>query len=166
MTDNGTNGAGASHLDFLRARHAALTKDRTLDLEVPGYAHRLVIRYGRVPWSVVGRAQELFANPGPDHEGTLLAQVDFLVAACREVLVRDDDGTLKSIDPSGEPRRFDPTLAELLRFDTKTAREVVRELFRNDPAVAVQAGEVMSWSVNAEEDAAEEFMGESGPVVK
>lgn len=126
----------------------------------------MVVRYGRVPWSVISRAQDLLTKPGRDGEGSLLAQVDFLVAACREVLFRTEGGELQPIDPSGDTRRFDADLATLLEFDTKTARECVRELFKNDPAVAVQAGEVMSWSIDTDADVTDEFVGESAPVVR
>lgn len=137
-----------------------------MDLPVPGYAGRLVVRYGRVPVSAIARAQELMQKPGRDGEGMLLGNVDFLVAACREVLVRDDDGELKSPDPSGEPRRFDPELAALLGSETTTARGTVRWLFSNDPAVMVQAGEVMQWTVENREATDEEMLGESEPVVR
>lgn len=167
MADAHANGNGArSHLDFLRARHDAITADRSLDLEVPGYQGRLIVRYGRVPWSAIGKAQELFANPGRDYEGTLLAQADFLIAACREILVRDDDDELKPVDPSGETRRFDPELSELLGAGTTSARATLRWIFGNDPAVAVQAGAVLEWTVKTDEDTADEFVGESAPVVK
>jgi len=165
MTENG-NGAGASHLDWLRARHDAISADHTLDVEVPGYQGRLVVRYGRVPVSAIARAQDMMAKPGRDGEGMLFGNVDFLVAACREVLVRNDDGELEPIDPSGEPRRFDPELARLLGSETTTARATVRWLFANDPAVMVQAGEVMQWTVENREEADEELMGESGPAVR
>jgi hypothetical protein len=162
------NGAGASHLDWLRARHEVISADRHLDLDVPGYQGRLVIRYGAVPWSVISKAQDKIAKPGRDGEGSLLAQVDFLIAACREVLVRESDsaGEPEPIDPNGDTRRFDPELAALLNSGTSNARALVRWLFANDPAVAVQAGEVMSWSIDTDADVTDDLMGESAPVVK
>lgn len=166
MTTSNGNGAGASHLDFLRARHAAIAADRHLDLDVPGYQGRLVVRYGRVPWVAIAHAQELIAKPGRDGEGSLLAQADFLIAACREILVRDDAGELAPIDPSGAPRRFDAELGVLFETDATTARAVIRYVFANDPALAVQAGEVMEWTIRNEDDVADEFLGESAPVVK
>src|SRR3954454_12616797 len=143
MTANGNgngNGSG-SHLDWLRARHDTIAADHVTDAAVPGYEGRLVVRYGRVPWAAISKAQTVFANPGKDGEGSLLAQVDFLVSACREVFVRNEAGELERIAPSGEPRRFDPELATLLGADTHSARELLRWVFANDPAIAVQAGE-------------------------
>jgi hypothetical protein len=166
MTENGSNGAGASHLDWLRARHEAITADRTLDLEVPGYQGRLVVRYGRVPWATIARAQDQLANPGRDGQGTLFAQIDFIIAACREVLVRDAGGELVPVDPSGKTRRFDADLAHLFGAEVNTARETVRYVFGNDPAVATHAGELLSWTVDTDADVQDEFMGESAPVVK
>jgi len=165
MTENGNGNGAASHLDWLRARHEAISAEHFLDLDVPGYQGRLVVRYGRVSWRTISRAQDLLAKPGRDGEGALLANVDFLVDACREVFVRHE-GKLEPIDPSGEPRRFDPELAQLLGSETTSARETVRWLFANDPAVAVQAGEVMQWSVRAGEEDTDEMMGESDPVVR
>lgn len=165
--ENGNgNGAGASHLDFLRARHTAITADRTLDLDVPGYQGRLVVRYGKVPWRAIARAQELMTTPGRDGNGSLYAQVDFLIAACREVFARSEEGQLLAVDPSGEPRRFDAGLASLFGADVTTARDTVRYVFGNDAAIALQAGEVMTWTINTDEEVVEDFMGESAPVVK
>lgn len=168
MTDNGhANGNGAgSHIEWLRARHDTIAADHTMVADVPGYQGRLVVRYGRVPWAAISRAQTLIANPGKDGEGSLLAQVDFLVSACREIMVRNTDGELEPIDPSGEVRRFDPELAALLGAEARTARETLRWVFANDPAVAVQAGEVLDWTVRTGEDTVDDFMGESAPVVK
>lgn len=163
--DNGSNGAGPSHLDWIRERHEALSAERFLDREVPGYQGRLVVRYGRPPWSVMARAQAALAKPDRDGAALLATQLDFLVAACREVLVRDD-GQLKPIDPSGETRRFDPELADLLHAGTASARDLVRWLFNYDPVVAVEAGEVVSWALDQDADVADELMGESAPVVK
>lgn len=168
MAGNGNgNGAGdQSHLDWLRSRHAALTADRFLDAEVPGYQGRLIVRYGRVPWSAIAKAQDLLSKPGRDGQGTLLAQVDFLIAACREVFVVDEAGELKPVDPSGEPRKFDSKLADLFGSEANTARDVVRYVFANDPAIAVQAGEVLEWTVQTDEDVTDEFVGESAPAVE
>jgi hypothetical protein len=137
-----------------------------MDADVPGYEGRLVVRYGRVPWSVISRAQTLIASPGKNGEGSLFAQVDFLVAACREIFVRNDADELEPIDPSGEPRRFDGELAELLHAETKTARETLRYVFANDAALAVQAGEVLDWTVKTDAAVSDELMGESAPAVK
>lgn len=141
-----TNGAG-SHLDWLRTRHAAITADRHLDMDVPGYEGRLVIRYGPVPWAAITRMQSLLDRPDKDGRGMLAAQADMLIAACREVLVRaDEDAELVSVDPSGEKRRFDPKLAELFGLEASTARATIEWLFPNEIALAVQAGEVLDWT--------------------
>lgn len=163
---NGAGLGGGAHLDFLRARHEAITADRFLDCEVPGYQGHLVVRYGRVPWAAVAKAAHMMENPGRDGEGLLLAQVDFLIAACREVMFREEGGELVPVDPSGDVRRFDPELAELFQFEATSARETLRYVFGNDLAVAVQAGRVLTWSQNTDTEADDDFLGESEPAVK
>ena len=163
----GTNGDGpATHLDWLRARHGAITAERLLEKDIPGYGGRLVARFKTPPFTVVARAQELAANPGRNGDGLLYAHADFLVAACKEILYREDDGTLVPVDPSGEPRRFDPDMAALFKLEVKTAREVVRGVFGNDFALAVTAGEVLGWASESHVDASDTLAGEFEPVGK
>lgn len=164
MADAKANGAGngdaGSHLDWLRARRTALTGDRTTDMDVPGYHGRLVVRYAPVPWKVVAKMQALTDRPDPDGARLLNANCDVLIAACREVLYRDDDGELASVDPTGDTRGFDPRLAELLGIEADTAREVVRGVFPSYTALAIQAGEVFDWTQTADEEADDVIVGE------
>ena len=161
------NGAATTPLEWLRARHEALTADRTLDMDVPGYRGRLVLRFGPVPWAVTGRLQKLLAGKDPDGRALLLANADMLIAACREVLARNDAGVLEPIDPTGEPCRIEPRLAELFGRETDvSARDTLLWLFDNDFGVSAMAAEVLEWTRTAGDDAADEFMGESAPAVK
>lgn len=156
-----TNGNASSHLDWLRARHAALTADRSLDVEVPGYQGRLVLRCGPVPWPIVARMQRLVAAPDPQGDALLAAQSDILIAATREVLVRGESGgELVPIDPSGEARRIDPRLAELLVIESSTARRTLLGVFPSEIALGVTAGEVLEWSQLTTADADKVLLGE------
>jgi hypothetical protein len=100
-----TNGNGASHLAWLRTRHDALTADRTMDYEVPGYDGRLVLRFAPVPWSAIAKTQALANRDDRDGRALAAANMDVLIAACRQVMFRDDAGDLASVDPSGDPHR-------------------------------------------------------------
>lgn len=158
---SGENGArGGSHLDWLRARNAALKADHVLDKDVPGYDGRLVIRYGQVPWSVVSKFQSVVAN---DRDGSALlaANSDVLITACREVLFRADDDTLGPVDPSGEPLRVGPELATLLGAENVTsARAALRWLFPSELAISMQAGELLAWTQDAMREDHEVLLGE------
>lgn len=150
----------ASHLAWLRTRHEALSADRHLDVEVPGYDGRLVMRFGPVPWATIARAQTLATREDRDGRGLLAANMDVLIAACRQVLFRDDAGDLASVDPSGEPRRVDPELAELLGIEAKSARDTLRWIFPSEISIGVVAGEVVSWTQSMSTETADELMGE------
>lgn len=155
------NGNGqASHLAWLRTRHEALSADRHLDVEVPGYEGRLVLRFGPVPWSAIARTQTLASRDDREGRGLLAANMDVLIAACREVLFRDEDGSLATIDPSGEPRRIDPELATVLGIDSTSARDTLRWLFPSEVAIGVAAGEVLDWTRRMGTETADELMGE------
>jgi hypothetical protein len=155
---NGNGNGGA--LDWLRARHDAIIADRTLDVAVPGYENRLILRCGPVPWATVNRIQPLLEKNDREGSHALNAQADVVISACREVLVRGDDGELAGIDPSG-PRRIDATLAELLHIEATTARQTLLWLFGdNGIALAVCAGRIMEWSQDTSADVEEALASE------
>jgi hypothetical protein len=159
---NGSNGASASHLDWLRAQHDALSADRTMDYEVPGYEGRLVLRFGPVPWSAIARTQSV-TTPKDDRDGRALAtaNMDVLIAACREVLFRDDAGELGPVDPTGEPHGLTPELGPLLGQEFTTARQALRWFFKDyDVLIGVAAGEVLTWSASIDAETSEAFVGE------
>jgi len=145
-----------SALAWLRQRHEALSAERHLDMPVPGYEGRLAIRCRPVPWATIARVQTLMGKDDVEGRGLLAAQADVLIAACTDVLL---DG--RPIDPSGEPRRFDPALAGLLGIaDVKSARAIVFWMYPSEVAVAVAAGEVLEWTSSATAEASDEFVGE------
>ena len=151
----------ASHLAWLKTRHEALTADRHLDLEVPGYDGRLVLRCGPVPWAAMARvSQALASREDREGRGALAGNMDVLIAACREVLFRDDAGELRPIDPSGTTRRIDPDLAVLLGLESGSARETLRWIFPSEVALAVASGQLLDWTRSMSSEAADELAGE------
>jgi hypothetical protein len=151
---NGSNN-GASHLDWVRARHNELSAERYTDVPIPGYQGRLAFRFGPVPWRVVKRSQDLIAKDDADGRGALAANMDVLISACRDVLA---DGA--PIDDAG-PTRIDAKLAELVKSDTKTARELLAWLFGpNEIGIGVMAGELVTWSQEMHTETAEELVSE------
>lgn len=159
MSEN--NGAlGASHLDWLRTRHAQLKADRTKDMEVPGYDGRVVVRYGPVPWAVITKVRPLVDDGGTDPRTLNAANQDVLIAACRDVLVRDDAGELERVSDNG-PVTFGPDLAALLGAEqAASAREVVDWLFPSEWAVAQHAGDLITWTRDAAHEDNDVLVGE------
>jgi hypothetical protein len=160
------NGGATSHLDWLRERHAAITAERTLDKEVPGYDGRLILRFRPVPWRVTGRVQGLLSGKDPDARALLSANADILISACVGVYVYDDDGSLVSLDPTGDDVTIEPRLAQLLGIEGTSARDTLLWLVGNEFVVGAMAGEVMEWTRDASAESAADLMGESGPVVR
>jgi hypothetical protein len=159
---NGNGEAGRSTLDWLRARHEELRADRELAYKVPGYGGRLVLVFGPAPWAALSRVQAL-ASAADDDTGQALLNInlDIIVASCRAVRVVDDEGALVSIDAeSAEPVRIGARLAELLGTGTTTARATLRWLFPNDVAVGSCAGELLSWTQDADAETVAEFSSE------
>lgn len=155
-----TNG-DASHLAWLRQRHTALSAERHMDIEVPGYDGRLILRCNPIPWPTVARVQSLLGTNDRDGRGLLTAQCDVLIAACREVLCRRErDAEPEPIDPHGEPRRIDPDLADLLGSGTTTARATLQWLFPSEVAISAAAGELLDWTRTAGTETNEELAGE------
>jgi hypothetical protein len=156
-TKNGNGNGNGSTLEWLRDRHAQLSADRTLDLAVPGYGGRLVLRCGPAPYKPIARMAQL--EDDGTGEGLLKVNADVIIGACRAVLVRDDAGELVSIDQEREePVRINKRLADLLDTGTTTARETLAWLFPSDVAIGTTAAELLRWTQGAEADIAEDFI--------
>lgn len=150
----GANGNG-SHLEWVRARHEQLSGERSTDIPVPGYQGRLAFRFGPVPWRAIKRSQDLIAKDDADGRGSLTANMDVIITACRDVLA---DGA--PIDDAG-PTRIDAKLAELVGSDTTTARELLAWLFgSNELGIGVMAGELVTWSQEMHTETTEELVSE------
>lgn len=139
-----------SALDSLRARRAELSRDRTLDVPVPGWPDGLLIaRYGPPEPGgldgIVGAARRFEAEGQQDVE--LAAAADTLIELCRELLTTGEDGEpvgLAQLAGEGQPIRFDSRLAEHLGFDAGSARECVYGVFPQD-----EQGRVLDFTVRS-----------------
>jgi hypothetical protein len=132
-----------------------------MDYEVPGYDGRLVLRFAPVPWSAIAKTQALANRDDRDGRALAAANMDVLIAACRQVMFRDDAGDLASVDPSGDPHGLDAELGALLGQQFTTARAALRWFFRDsDVAIAVAAGEVLTWTQRMDAETSEAFVGE------
>jgi hypothetical protein len=146
----------SSALDRIKARREDLRKERHLELEVPGYGGELVVRYRPVPWDGLREiARKVDRSNHPRKE--LNGQVDTLIAACDEVLIRVE-GDLQPIE-DGQTTRFDG-LPDLLGYEATSARAAVFGLFNNDLAVVTAHNDLAEWMAGAEEEADEELLGE------
>lgn len=145
----------------LRAMREVALADRTLDLPVPGYHGELVARFGPLP-EVDWRRFVKQANT--DTSETVDAERDLLIKACREILVRHDDGTLGPIgSPDEPPVRFDERLGPLLGYEATTAREALLGLVgapQAQAAVSTMAGALVTWLSGARDEATETALGE------
>ena len=155
----------SSVLDALRERRASYVREATLDLDVPGYSGRLALRCGPIAGSVLTRLRErMERSRSPERDYNLNA--DTLIAATRDVVGRlAEADEYQPLDPD-EPMRLDHVLAETLDFPPgANAREVVRGLFglapSPDVAVGVAAGRYMEWAAAINEQADEDYLGES-----
>lgn len=160
--DFARNGDGTL-LDGLRKKREGISKDRTMDLDIPGYDGELAVRYGIVPWDelkVIGeKAQESRAR-----RKELMAHADTLIRACRTILLKNQ--TTGEMQPAneiikeykdGEPVRFDERLAEMFKLDTKSARETLFAVFANDLAVTAQHNELGAWMQSSNNQDSQDF---------
>lgn len=150
-----------SPLASLRERRERAKKKLHLDLFVPRYEPPVVVRYQPIARPVLTlankRAAELAEKKDPD--ATVIGNAVALTHACLGVY--DASGKeLQSIDPSGEPPRFDERLARLLELpDGATAVDVVRALYMTDGDIIAAVSEVSEWSAIAERRQAEDLEG-------
>jgi hypothetical protein len=163
---NGDEGRSRSVLDALRAQRRERVAARTLVLEVPGWLGHLGLRLGPIPGRQLDRIVER-AESSKSPERTFNANADTLIAACVEVLGREETSQefITLTDEEGEPLRLDARLAEKLGLEADRARGVVRELYRNansvEMAVGAAATQYTEWATSANEELDEELLGES-----
>lgn len=138
--------AGRSLIDRIRERHER--RDPTLDLAIPRWGGDVVVRFGRLPIKAVTASAR--------RKAPAQANAELLVAACREILVRDEDGDLQpaaSADDIDAPVRFDGRLADL--FDLRgaeTPRAIALAMYADTVAVGAHAKRVFDWQTGADLD--------------
>ena len=165
LVRNGSEAPPTSLIEQLRGLRNAETKEAHYDLDVPGYNGCLVLRLGPLGASFISKLrQRAEKSRSPDVD--LNANLDVLIAGCREVLGRTArDAELEPLDEENDPTRIDDHLAELLQLGTTTARGSLLALWdkANAPEIAIglAAGEYIEWSGETQADADEEFMGKT-----
>lgn len=155
-----------SVIEALKAQHARVAEERTLDVAVPGWANMLVLRLGPISAGAQARIVEKVSRR---KLSTHASNVDFLVAAFRGIYGRtrpDDRELTHVVDENGEPMGLDERLAEAINLgEVHSAREVVERLFSraNSPTFALDAvvSEWGEWARDASEEVDEDFLGES-----
>lgn len=175
MTDEETTGeieskpGGSSVMDLLRHRRQLRAQEITHDIDIPGYGGDLFARYhlidGKQLNAIASRIQKTERDPAGRN---LLASVDVMVAACDGLYARDRgvERGLHEILGEETPVRYDVRLAQFLGFegelgDAPTARGVVLALFNgNDLAVMSHSSRLQRWTMGAENELDEEFLGE------
>jgi hypothetical protein len=156
-------------LEQLRSRRDDIASEHTIDITVPGYRGQLALRCAPVePRQLAAIARRVTTSRSPDRE--LMSNMDTLILACREIVVRESDGeewrSMAELD-GGEPVGIEERLVGLLKLqpESLTSRELLRSLFALAPspelAINVAAGEYVDWARAADEDVDAEFVGES-----
>lgn len=154
-----------SVLDGIRRSRAEHAGERHHDIDLPGYGGRVVLRFGPIVWDTVDQIAERSQKARKSPRREVNAQADFLIAACREVLVRVG-AELASIADDG-PVRFDAGLAEALGLpegSAASARSVLFEAFAlanaPDIAIAAVAVELQGWMAETDAEIDEILLGE------
>jgi hypothetical protein len=158
-------GAAGSVLDVIRERRATKAAEHEYDMKVPGYGGLLVVRCVPLSSGVLSPLRErLERSKNPERDFALAA--DILIAACENVLARRSAADeLEPLDPTGEPVTFTERLAELLRVEARSSRELVRELFSLAPSPEIAAGIAVNgyleWAQGLDADLDSGLSGES-----
>lgn len=177
------SGSLAERLVSMR-EEAASAHEATLDLDVPQYNERLLVRfhYPEVGYDPLVKAVER-AQAAKVKDAALWANASVIQTACLSVLGRDENGVVVDLrtnrpvlehEAPEEPLRFDRTLAALLRIDVpedvKPTRHIMRHVFSprahatgvfdGDLALMRTGGKLINWLSGEERDIVEEFSGE------
>lgn len=150
--------AGSSALAKIRRLYQQAEEDLYLDLPIPRNPI-MGVRYEAV--------QDFHSTGKTDGE----QHQDFLIAACRSIIVRDGK-EWEPLTQDGEPVRFDEALSDILDLgvpsleDGGTARDVVLKVFgrapRPDLAIAAHVDRVSNWMAGDQSDLdTEAVLGES-----
>jgi hypothetical protein len=157
--------SAGSVLEVIRERRSARAAEHEYDMNVPGYGGLLVLRCTPLRGEDLTRLRvRIERSKDPSRDFQLAA--DILIAVCENVLARRKVGAeLEPLDPTGEPVAINERLAELLRVEASSARELVRAVFALAPspemAVGDAVGDYLGWAQGADADLDDGLMGES-----
>jgi hypothetical protein len=131
-----------SLLGELKANRQRIEARKHVELQIPGW-DSLYVRYRALPWETLRTFEaSTVENPTPNDE--LAVAWDTLIAACEEVLIKNEDGSLSSLDST--PVAFEQRLARLTGDDVaETPHDVIASIFPNEFALMQQLGEYIEW---------------------
>jgi len=155
-------GAILAHLADI---HQEVRADRHLDLDIPGYHGVIFARFR--PYELAKTESKLkgVQRRVRKNEPVLLRDAcDTIIDACEQLFVRNlKTGKEMPIDDV-VPVTFEERLAKLLKFygpEITQARHVVIAMFPTQQSILMMSNEITQWLAGAQEDADEEFLGES-----
>jgi hypothetical protein len=151
-----------SFLDELEQIGAQLRKGAVKELDVPGSAGKLVVRF-RPPTDEDALTPVVAAYKVQGALPSDLAK-QLIVDCCDEILRRTPAGTLEPRDPAGGPLRFDAG-DERWGKKVKTARDCVAELYhlKQQPLAHIgHADLLVDWLQGLDAEIAARAAGESG----
>jgi hypothetical protein len=153
-----------SVLGELRRRRREMGTALSHEILVPGYQGMVALRVGPISGQQQSRLMErMTRSKSPEKDVNLNA--DYLIAACREVVVRREGEQWQSIPSEDGTVGLDERLVDALELPpVSKARDVLRALFSLAPspeiAITIAGGEYISWAAGQSEELDEEFLGE------
>jgi hypothetical protein len=146
-----------SLVDTIRARHEG--KSPTLDLPIPRWEGDVIVRFKRIPVKAIQASTR--------RKAAAAMNAVLLAAACEEVFLVDDDGSLRPArEGDGLPAaiRFDGRLADLFQLSADTPEQIVIAMYADDVALGAHAKRVFDWQtgVDLEDLTMEEVDGLAG----
>lgn len=155
----------------LRARREELRGERREVIEIPGYRGKLCMRVQPIEWTLLrAKQREVEKLAKKNKKAELNAQADVLLAAVEQIVVRPDPlndpdnvVTLQELAGYDRPVMFDEQLEDWLGIvRSGSARTCLFETFPDEIAVANTYMMYTVWMSHADEEADDEFLGESG----
>lgn len=138
-----------------------------LDIPIPGYDGKLVVRFRWTPMERLASTAKSLAKIDNPTQQQIAAAADALVQCCDEFLVRvnGEDGKteLKSLSTNEFPITFSDgdRISFALGFEKpKSARECVQAVFNNDYALIDTSFKLITWLEDTSRKVSEEQLGE------
>jgi hypothetical protein len=159
---NGSGDERATLLATLRGKREAAKADHYLDLDIPGYDGLLVARFRPFPIEKTERKMAEFQRNIGKQPVLLKAACDTLIDACEQVMVKKPDWEEpRPLDDEAiPPIAFDERLAQMLGYETSSARQVITGLFPTEQAVLSMNNKVTSWMQDVTQDVDASLLGE------
>jgi hypothetical protein len=155
-----------SVMQRLREKRKSISERNEIDIDIPGYDGELVARYRLMEgheFELIGKKVRRQFKSTADR--LTYGSADTLIAACVNILIRGADDRLYPLGDliglPGEPIRYDDRLAEFLKFEANSARDVILGVFANNElALAQHQVKFARWTSDTSKDVSEDFLGE------